>query len=99
MDKKIQNEVKSIIEEIEGFDELIRQIQEGDEPMFSSVVRQIEQKKKRRYKELLGVLLQSNIHFEELNESIVKYLKKDVSAKVIEEDFASQLQKAKRMLA
>lgn len=99
MDKKIQNEVKSIIEEIEGFDELIRQIQEGDEPMFSSVVRQIEQKKKRRYKELLGVLLQSNIHFEELNEAIVKYLKKDVSAKVIEEDFASQLQKAKRMLA
>ncbi|HFA51102.1 MAG TPA: hypothetical protein ENJ95_18980 [Bacteroidetes bacterium] len=98
MDKKTLIGIKAIIEEIEGFSNLIQKIDVKEDPVFQSVITQIEWKKKKRYKELLGLLIQSNIYFEDLNKEIMDYLKKDEKPTVIEKHFASKLQKARKML-
>jgi len=99
MDKEILLEINGIIGEIEHHNDLISKIYVKDDPIFQSVILQTERKKKKLYKKLLNLLIQSNLHFEDLNQEIINYLKKDQETVVIEKDFATSLQKARKMLA
>lgn len=102
MDKKIFSEIASIIEDIEGIDKTIKQLGEANDKVILSAVSQFEFKKKNLIKEVLAILIQSNVsasHYEELSKKIINYLKKDDAEKVISPDFIGQIRKMERMLA
>ncbi len=99
MGNEILKQINWVIGEIEHQNDVISKITVTNDPVFISVIKQSEVKKKKLYKKLLNLLLQSNVHFEDLNQEIVDYLKKDENSTIIESDFAERLRKARRMLA
>jgi len=94
-------QIKSIIGEIEKTNALLANFNDSEDIVDITVKSQIQRKKKNLFKELLSVLLASNLNissYETLYQKTINFLKNDEDNMILSSDFKHDIKKAEELL-
>ncbi len=94
-------QIKSIISEIEKTNELLKNFIGSTDIVDITMNKQINRKKTKLFKELLTVLISSNLSissYENLYKKIITFLKNNEEQTIVSYDFKKNIQKAETLI-